>query len=129
MARWYGILAGLGVCLSTWAVMTYVSVQIGLCLGLFLVTFWVVAMTSGQRQPMAARHTALTTSSTSIEAMVSHIKNMLEAHLKALPQTAMPAEHLAVRFEYTAGDLDTLIELVDQILQDPARVAPGEQSR
>jgi hypothetical protein len=43
MSLFYGLAAGLFVSGSTWAAMTYISHIAGICLGLFLLTFFVVS--------------------------------------------------------------------------------------
>ena len=115
MSLFYGLAAGLFVSASTWAAMTYVSHLAGLCLGLFLLTFFVVSAVYLTGDDLIERQKMLLKALTNTEVVfferlkdIDYKVNRLVASLPAGRSAGPEASH--------AQALDTLLTSLDGIL-------------
>ncbi len=120
MSQLYGIGAGLCVCLPTWIATRYISEQVGLLVGLFLVTFFVVSTLATHSDERMEQHQILTKAVTGMQVHVVAICKALEGRTEAWQETVTPADGMAGRSAYTAEDLDKMIGMVAGILDDDA---------
>ncbi len=116
----YGIGAGLCVCLPTWVAMRYISEQVGLLVGLFLVTFFVVSILSTDSDERTEHHQTLAKAVTGMQVHVVAICKALEKRMEAWQETVTPMDSMVGRRAYAAEDLDKMIGMVEGILDDDA---------
>ena len=115
MSLFYGLAAGLFVSASTWAAMTYVSQLAGICLGFFLLTFFVVSAVYLTGDDLIERQKMLLKALTNTEVVfferlrdIDYKINKLVASLPAGRPVGPEASH--------AQALDTLLTSLDDIL-------------
>ena len=115
MSLFYGLAAGLFVSASTWAAMTYVSQLAGICLGLFLLTFFVVSAVYLTGDDLIERQKMLLKALTNTEVVfferlrdIDYKINRLVASLPADRPVGPEARH--------AQALDTLLPSLGDIL-------------
>jgi hypothetical protein len=127
MSLFYGLAAGLFVSMSTWAAMTYVSQLAGICLGFFLLTFFVVSAVYLTGDDLIERQKMLLKALTNTEVVfferlrdIDYKVNSLVAPSRASRSAGSEAEH--------AQTLDTLLTSLDGILTvaNTAPVSPEE---
>lgn len=121
MSQLYGLFAGLFVCLPTWAAMTYVSAQVGLLVGLFLMTFFVVATVYVNGDEMSECYKKLTKTFTDMEIIFFDKLKTLESKIETSRDDVKPTDSETLRLEAAAGNLDKMINMVEHILNDHDR--------
>ena len=125
MSQLYGLFAGIFVCLPTWAALTYASTQVGLLVGLFLVTFFVVTTVYVNGDEMTERHKTLSRSLSDMEIIFFDQLKLLEAKIEAVQESTPPASSGAFVFDAPSGDLDKMIDMVERILNEHEREGQG----
>jgi hypothetical protein len=115
MSLFYGLAAGLFVSGSTWAAMTYISHIAGICLGLFLLTFFVVSTVYLTGDDLVERQRTLLKALTNTEVVFFERLKDLDGKMNKL---AAPAQ--GRRASEPVPDqvqaLDTLLTTLDGIL-------------
>jgi predicted PurR-regulated permease PerM len=115
MSLFYGLAAGLFVSVSTWAAMTYISHMAGICLGLFLVTFFVVSAVYLTGDDLVERQRTLLKALTNTEVVfferLKDLDNKMN-RLAALAQGRRASEPVSDHVQA----LDTLLITLDGIL-------------
>lgn len=126
MSQLYGLFAGIFVCLPTWAALTYASTQVGLLVGLFLVTFFVVTTVYVNGDEMTERHKTLSRSLSDMEIIFFDQLKLLEAKIEAVQESTPAAGSGAFGFDAPSGDLDKMIDMVEHILNEHEREGQGK---
>jgi hypothetical protein len=129
VSQLYGLLAGLFVCLPTWAAVTYVSTQIGLLIGLFLVTFFVVTTIYVNGDEMTERHKTLTKSLTDMEIIFFDQLKLLEAKIDTVYEATPASQSRTSPHAESSGDLDKMIDMIERILHEHERDSRDRASR
>jgi len=129
VSQLYGLFAGLFVCLPTWAAVTYVSTQIGLLIGLFLVTFFVVTTIYVNGDEMTERHKTLTKSLTDMEIIFFDQLKLLEAKIDIVHEAAPASQSRTSPLAESSGDLDKMIDMIEHILNEHERDGRDRASR
>jgi cell division protein FtsL len=109
MSQLYGVVAGLLVCLSSWAATTYISMLAGVLVGLFLLTFFTVSAIYLSGDELIERQKAATKALTDMEVIVFERLKDLDRKVSRL-ETAANGSHSRVE------ELETLLAMVDEIL-------------
>jgi hypothetical protein len=129
MSLFYGLAAGLFVSGSTWVAIIYVSEMAGICLGMFLLTFFVISAVYLTGDDVSERQKTLLKALTNTEVVfferlkdVDYKVNRLMALAQAERPAAPPAQ---------MQTLDTLLTTLDDILaSDTSATLPtGETPR
>ena len=127
MSLFYGLAAGLFVSASTWAAMTYVSQMGGICLGFFLLTFFVVSAVYLTGDDLIERQKMLLKTLTNTEVVFFERLRDIDAKVNSLvpsPPAGRPPEPEAEHGQ----TLDTLLVSLDDILSvaDTSSGSTGE---
>ena len=116
MSIFYGVAAGLFVSGATWTAMTYISQLVGICVGFFLLTFFVVSAVYLTGDDLADRQKTLLKMLTRTEGLVleqlkdiDHKVSRAATSRAAGASTTDPAAHLQ--------RLEALLTLLDNIWQ------------
>jgi hypothetical protein len=125
VSQLYGLFAGIFVCLPTWAALTYASTQVGLLVGLFLVTFFIVTTVYVNGDEMTERHKTLSRSLSDMEIIFFDQLKLLESKIEAVQESTPPVRHNAFGFDAPSGDLDKMIDMVERILNEHEREGHG----
>jgi hypothetical protein len=129
VSQLYGLLAGLFVCLPTWAAVTYMSTQIGLLIGLFLVTFFVVTTIYVNGDEMTERHKTLTKSFTDMEIIFFDQLKLLEAKIDTVHEATPALPSRTSPLAESSDDLDKMIDMIERILHEHERDSRDRASR
>jgi hypothetical protein len=116
MAQIYGVLAGLFVCLGTWAATAYVSALTGLLVGLFLLTFFAVSSIYLTGDEIMERQKTFATTLMKLEAGWSERLAGVEHRVQDLESTPTPR----AEWEADTQALDALLQQLDRILENNA---------
>jgi hypothetical protein len=120
MSQFYGLLAGLFVCLATWVATVYVAEFAGLLVGLFLLTFFAVSTVYLTGDELMERQKAFSQilvdmegtfveRLTGIESQISHLATVVPAEPAATPAAEPDVRTLNAMLE----TLDTILETSD----------------
>jgi hypothetical protein len=130
MSLFYGLAAGLFVSGSTWVAIIYVSEMAGICLGMFLLTFFVISAVYLTGDDLSERQKTLLKALTNTEVVfferlkdVDYKVNRLTALVQAERPPAPPPAQMQT--------LDTLLTTLDDILASDTSVTlpTGETPR
>jgi hypothetical protein len=132
MSLFYGLAAGLFVSASTWAAMIYVSQLAGICLGFFLLTFFVVSAIYLTGDDLIERQKLLLKALTNTEVVFFERLRDIDYKVNSLVAPS-PAGHPAKSEVEHAQTLDTLLTSLDDIIavantasDSPDEAAGGE---
>lgn len=114
MSQLYGLLAGLFVCVSTWGAMTYVSVQVGWLVGVFLLIFFTVTTVYINGDEVNERQKNVIKALSDMEIIFFQKLKMIERKIDYLEEKSGngPAADTGSEMQ----ELDDIIGMVDQIL-------------
>jgi hypothetical protein len=129
MSLFYGLAAGLFVSASTWAAMTYVSQLGGICLGFFLLTFFVVSAVYLTGDDLIERQKMLLKALTNTEVVFFERLRDIDSKINSLMAPAPAGRPPGPEAEH-AQTLDTLLVSLDDILSvaDTSSGSTGETS-
>jgi hypothetical protein len=119
MSQLYGLLAGLFVCLATWAVTVYVTELAGLLVGLFLLTFFAVSTIYLTGDELVERQKASTKALVDMEVIFFEKLKDIEykiSHLEA--RSGAGPTHTATA-ESDMQTLNAMLRTLDTILESP----------
>jgi hypothetical protein len=105
--------------------LTYASTQVGLLVGLFLITFFVVTTVYVNGDEMTERHKTLSRSLSDMEIIFFDQLKLLEAKIETVQESTPPAGSGAFVFDAPSGDLDKMINMVERILNEHEREGQG----
>jgi hypothetical protein len=127
MSLFYGLAAGLFVSASTWAAMTYVSQLAGICLGFFLLTFFVVSAVYLTGDDLIERQKMLLKALTNTEVVFFERLRDLDSKVNSLMAPSRAGRSARSEAEH-AQTLDTLLTSLDGILAvaDATSVSPED---
>jgi hypothetical protein len=135
MSLFYGLAAGLFVSASTWAAMTYVSQLAGICLGFFLLTFFVVSAVYLTGDDLIERQKMLLKTLTNTEVVfferlrdIDFKVNSLMASMRTSRSAESEAEH-AQTLNTLLTSLDDILTVADTATVSPEEAAGGEAAR
>ena len=115
MSLFYGLAAGLFVSVSSWAAMTYISHMAGVCLGLFLLTFFVVSAVYLTGDDLVERQRTLLKALTNTEVVFFERLKDLDYKMNRLV-APVQERHTAEPVSEHIQTLDTLLTTLDGIL-------------
>jgi hypothetical protein len=115
MSLFYGLAAGLFVSASTWVAMTYVSQLAGICLGFFLLTFFVVSAVYLTGDDLIERQKVLLKALTNTEVVFFERLRDIDDKVNRLVAPPPPGHPAGPEAEH-AQTLDTLLTSLDDIL-------------
>lgn len=119
MSLFYGLCTGFVVCLPSWLVLRYISIEAGMLVGLFLVTFLLVMTIYANSDEHTERHHKVVESVTNTERVLLDAMRWIEVKIDTLPESLVPAQSLP-------NDLDNSLEMLRRILDDPETDGQGE---
>jgi hypothetical protein len=120
MSLFYGFAAGLSVGGLTWAAMTYISQLAGICLGLFLLTFFVVSAVYLTGDDLVERQKTLLKALTNTEVVFFDRLKDIDSKVNRLA-VATPVGRMTEATTAHAQTLDTLLTTLDDLLVTPDR--------
>jgi hypothetical protein len=131
MSLFYGLAAGLFVSASAWAAMVYVSQPAGICLGFFLLTFFVVSAVYLTGDDLIERQKMLLKALTNTEVVFFERLRDIDYKVNSLVAPPAAGHPTKAEVEY-AQTLDTLLTSLDDIIavantaSSPDEAAGGE---
>jgi hypothetical protein len=131
MSQLYGLLAGLFVGLATWAATVYVSELAGLCVGLFLLTFFAVSTIYLTGDDLLARQKVFSKALVDLEMILLDRFTTLEekvGNLEAMPGGHSPVDSVT---EPDVQAVDAMLHTLEAILEakEPPPSQPAPRSR
>jgi hypothetical protein len=112
MSYLYGLFAGFVVCLPSWLVLRYLSVEAGVLVGLFLMTFFFVATTYAHSDEYTERHSKIVESIENTERVILDAIRWTEVRIDALPESLAPIQS-------PPNGLEKSLEMLHRILDEP----------
>jgi hypothetical protein len=116
MSQLYGLLAGLFVCASMWGAMTYISDQVGLLVGVFLVIFFTVTTIYINGDEVNERQKGIVRSIADMEIIFAHKLKMIERKIDYLEDHATKKSFSTAGAASNSKELDDMIGMIEQIL-------------
>lgn len=118
MSLFYGFAAGLFVSGSTWAAITYISHLAGICLGLFLLTFFVVSAVYLTGDDLIDRQKTLLKALTNTEVVFFERLKDIESRVNRLA-TSASLGRVPEAATSQVQTLETLLTRLDDLLATP----------
>jgi hypothetical protein len=118
MSQFYGLLAGLFVCASTWGAMTYISEQVGWLTGVFLLVFFTVTTVYINGDEVNERQKSVVRSLADMEIIFFEKLKMIERKIDYLEEKLTAGQSTPLKSAPHVQELDDMIGMVEQILED-----------
>ena len=126
MSQLYGLLAGLFVGLATWAATVYVSALAGLCVGLFLLTFFAVSTIYLTGDELIERQKIFSKALVDLEMILLARFTTLEEKVSSLETRPEAAPPVARAQPADIQAVDAMLRTLDNILE--AKESPPSQA-
>ena len=111
MSLFYGLSAGLVVCLPSWLVLRFISVEAGMLVGLFLATFLLVTTLYANSDEHKEQHDRIVESVANTERLLLHAIRWVEGKIDTLQESLAPTQT-------PSKGLDNSLEMLSRILDD-----------
>lgn len=119
MSLFYGLCAGFVVCLPSWLVLRYISLEAGMLVGLFLATLLLVMTIYANSDEHSERHHGVVESVSNTERVLLDAIRWIEMKIDTLPESLVPSQS-------SPPSLDKSLEMLNRILDDSATDGRGE---